>query len=41
MYSPVLQLIGTALSLSLGILVSGAIPSLMLIPGPSPETSVK
>ena len=28
-------------SQSLGIPVSGAIPSLMLNPGPSPETSVK
>ena len=41
MYSPVLRLTGTALSQSLGIPVSGAIPSLMLNPGPSPETSVK
>ena len=41
MYSPVLQLIGTALSQSPGIPVSGEIPSLMLNPGPSPETSVK
>ena len=41
MYSPVLRLTGTVLSQSLGIPVSRAIPSLMLNPGPSPETSVK
>ena len=41
MYSPVLRLTGTASSQSLGIPVSGEIPSFMLNPGPSPETSVK
>ena len=41
MHSPVLRLTGTALSQGLGIPVSGAIPSLMLNPGPSLETSVK
>ena len=40
-YSYVLLLTGTILSQSLGIPVSGEIPSLMLNPGPSPETSVK
>ena len=41
MYSLVLPLTGTALSLSPGILFSKAIPSHMPNPGPSPETRVK
>ena len=41
MHSLVLWLTRTALSQGLGIPVSEAIPSLMLNPGPSPETSVK
>ena len=40
-YSHVLPLTRTALSQSLGIPVSGEIPSLMLNPDPSPKTSVK
>ena len=41
MYSPILQLTGTALSHSPEIPFSGAILSHMPNPGPSPETRVK